>query len=229
MDAVNNFIITFLGAVVNLVVGHFLGALAIIVIGQFVIRALTRTMRMTAIRTRAKPALVDLSVAAVQGIGLLVILSGSLQALGLDQIALAVGGSISLIALGVASAASGNLGDIIAGVFLASDPDFGTGFTISTSDIVGTIEHVDLRKTRIRTPDGRLHVVPNKEVESHPWIVEQRPGPITPAPLFRGRGRPQAAPPAVTPPAQPPANQPLDPREPPPDSGATRINHPPAQ
>jgi len=41
LDAVNNFIITFLGAVVNLVVGHFLGALAIIVIGQFVIRALT--------------------------------------------------------------------------------------------------------------------------------------------------------------------------------------------
>jgi len=32
LDAVNNFIITFLGAVVNLVVGHFLGALAIIVI-----------------------------------------------------------------------------------------------------------------------------------------------------------------------------------------------------
>jgi small conductance mechanosensitive channel len=170
-------------------------------------------MRFGAVRTRIKPAIVDLGVASVQGIGILVILSASLQALGLDQIALAVGGSLSLIALGVATAASGNLGDIIAGVFLASDPDFGTGFVITTNGITGSIEHVDLRKTRIRTEDGKLHIIPNKSVEGNSWIVEQRPGAITPTPLFRGRSHPNQ------PPGQPPPRPPIDP-------GVTQPNRP---
>ncbi len=213
MESVVSFVTTFAGAVLSFVLTKLVGALAIVILGNYAIRLITRTMRITGTRTRIKPALIDLGIASAQGIGLLVILSGSLQALGLDQIALAVGGSISLIALGVATAASGNLGDIIAGVFLASDPDFGTGFVISTNGITGSIEHVDLRKTRIRTEDGKLHVVPNKSVESNTWIVEQRPNAAAPVPLFRGRGRPGSG--AATPP--PP--HPFDP-------GATQPNHP---
>ncbi len=216
MQVVLNFIGNFLAAVYAFTVSHLIGALAIVVGGQIVIRILTRTLRFTSARTRVKPALIDLSVASLQGIGILVILSGALQALGLDQIALAIGGSISLIALGVATAASGNLGDIIAGVFLASDPDFGTGFVITTNGITGSIEHVDLRKTRVRTEDGRLHIVPNKSVESNSWIVEHRPGAVIPAPLFRGRGHPNQ-------PGQPPQSLP----RPPADLGTTQPHRPP--
>lgn len=182
MDTITNQAGTFLITAI----GHVLGALAIVIGGSIAISVVVRGARLSAIQARVKPTLIDLSVAGLRGIGLLVILSGALQSLGLDQIALAIGGSISLIALGVATAASGNLGDIIAGVFLASDPDFGTGFTISTNGIIGVIEHVDLRKTRLRTADGKLHVLPNKIVESNDWIVESRPNSAAPAPLFRG-------------------------------------------
>jgi moderate conductance mechanosensitive channel len=123
------------------------------------------------------------------------IIAGVLQSLGLNRIALAVGGTISLVALGIASAAAGNLGDIIAGVFLASDPDFGTGFTITSKEITGTIERIDLRKTRIRAADGKLHIVPNKMIESEIWIVEGRP--TAPPPLIQmPRRRSSAEPPA---------------------------------
>lgn len=182
MDTFVNQAGTFLGTALE----HVLGALAIVIGGSIAIALVVRAARLSAVQARVKPTLIDLSVAGLRGIGLLVILSGALQSLGLDQIALAIGGSISLIALGVATAASGNLGDIIAGVFLASDPDFGTGFTISTNGIVGVIEHLDLRKTRLRTADGKLHVLPNKLVESNDWIVEGRPNSAAPAPLFRG-------------------------------------------
>lgn len=182
MDAITNQI----GPFLITLFGHVLGAATIVVGGIIAISLIVRAARVSAIQARVKPALIDLSIAGLRGIGLLVVLSGALQSLGLDQIALAIGGSISLIALGVATAASGNLGDIIAGVFLASDPDFGTGFTISTNGIIGVIEHVDLRKTRLRTADGKLHVLPNKAVESNDWIVEGRPVPATPTPLFRG-------------------------------------------
>jgi small-conductance mechanosensitive channel len=193
-------------------VSHILAAVGIVVFGWLAISLAARTIRAGGKEARIKPALIDLAVAGLRGIGLLVMLSSTLQVLGLDSIALAVGGSISLIALGIATAANGNLGDIIAGVFLASDPDFGTGFAITTNTITGVIEHVDLRKTRIRAADGRLHIMPNKLVEGNTWVVEARPSPTNAPPLFRGL--PQIPLPHRNPqPAQP--TQPTQPHQPP--------------
>jgi len=162
-------------ALVTQVLPGILGALALIFGGSFVLSIVLRGVTATARRARVKAALIDLLAAAVTAGGWILIIAGVLQSLGLNQIALAVGGTISLVALGIASAAAGNLGDIIAGVFLASDPDFGTEFTITSKEITGTIERIDLRKTRIRASDGKLHIVPNKMIESEIWIVEGRP------------------------------------------------------
>ncbi len=172
--------------VITQVVPGVLGALAAIIIGSYVLRIIVRITSIGAQRAHVKPALIDLMTAAITGAGWILIAASVLQSLGLNQIALAVGGSISLVALGIASAASGNLADIIAGVFLASDPDFGTGFTVKSSEIEGVIERIDLRKTRIRGTDGKLHVVPNKDIESKVWIVEQRP-PLPPPLIQRPR------------------------------------------
>ena len=193
-------------------VSHILAAVGTVILGILVISIAARTVRATGKEARIKPALLDLAIAGIRGIGWLVILSSALQSLGLDSIALAIGGSISLIALGISTAANGNIGDIIAGVFLASDPDFGTGFAISTNTITGVIEHVDLRKTRIRAADGRLHIMPNKLVEGNIWVVEARPSPTTAPPLFRGL--PQIPLPHRTPQPGQPA-QPTQPTQPP--------------
>jgi len=185
-----------------------LGAAALLIFGSIGLRIAVRGIAATARRSGVKPALVDLIKAAVQATGYILMLAGMLQLLGLNQIALALGGSISLVALGIATAASGNLGDIIAGVFLASDPDFGNGFRIKSGDVEGVIEQIDLRKTRIRATDGKLYIVPNKEIENKVWIVEARPG-AQPAPSFLPhRHRPQ--PPAgQQQPPQPPPNPPV--------------------
>lgn len=158
-----------------------IGAIAIVLGGSWALSMTRRVVGAAAQRAHVKPALIDLLLASMTGIGWVVIIAGVLQSLGLNQIALAVGGSISLAALGIASAASGNLGDIIAGIFLASDPDFGNGFTVTSGDLSGVIERIDLRKTRIRAPDGKLHVVPNKKIENEVWIVEARPAAQPPA------------------------------------------------
>lgn len=160
---------------VTQVLPAILGAVAIVFSGSFFLSLLLRIVGATARRARIKATMIDLLQAALTFGGWVLIIAGVLQALGLNAIALAVGSSISLVALGVAGAASGNLGDIIAGIFLASDPDFGNGFTIKSGDVQGVIEHIDLRKTRIRASDGKLHVVPNKKIENEVWIVENRP------------------------------------------------------
>jgi small-conductance mechanosensitive channel len=171
---------------VTQVLPAILGAIAIVLGGSFFLSLLLRIVGAAARRARVKSAMIDLMQAALTFGGWILITAGVLQALGLNAIALAVGSSISLVALGVAGAASGNLGDIIAGIFLASDPDFGNGFTIKSGDVQGVIEHIDLRKTRIRAPDGKLHVVPNKKIENEVWIVENRP-PAPPPLIQRGR------------------------------------------
>jgi small conductance mechanosensitive channel len=178
--------------VFTVVLPGIIGAALTLVIGNWLLRLLVRVAGAAATRARIKPALVDLMKAAITAIGWIFIFAGVLQSLGMNEIAIALGGTIGLVALGISSAASGNLGDIIAGVFLASDPDFGTGFQITTGNgdnrLTGVIERIDLRKTRIRGTDGKLHIVPNKQIENNIWVVERSFG----APDLAGRRSPQA-------------------------------------
>lgn len=195
-QAVANFIKPIYDLLVTQILPGLLGAVLAIIGGSLVLRFAVRLARMAATRARIKPALVDLIGGAVTVAGWIIIIASMLQSLGLNQIALAVGSSLSVATLGITLALSGNLGDIISGLFLASDPDFEIGFTITTGTLTGVIERLDLRKTRIRTPDGKLHVVPNKSIESEKWIVEQRIAPPPPIninlpniPHLPGRGR----------------------------------------
>jgi small-conductance mechanosensitive channel len=166
---------TLVELIITQVLPGVLAAVLLLLAGRFLINTAVRVVEITARRSRVKQAQIDLLKATTRAIGLILLLAGVLQALGLSQLALALGGTISFVALGIATAASGNLGDIIAGVFLASDPDFGNGFRIKTGEIDGVIEQIDLRKTRVRADDGKLYVIPNKEIENKVWIVQARP------------------------------------------------------
>src|SRR5262245_22638190 len=111
---------------VNLVLTQILpvgvACLLLVVIGNWVLRTIVRAVESAMRRGRVRQAQIDLAKAAIVATGWVMIIAGVLQTLGLNQIALAVGGTISLIALGLSTSASGSLNDIIAGIFLASDP-----------------------------------------------------------------------------------------------------------
>jgi len=51
-------------------------------------------------------------------------------------------------------------GDIIAGIFLASDEDFKVGYTATAAGVTGPIKSVDLRKSRIVAEDVRSSARP---------------------------------------------------------------------
>ncbi len=48
------------------------------------------------------------------------------------------------------------------------------GYTVTAAGISGVIERIGLRKMRIRAEGGKLNVVPNKAVETAPWVVVAR-------------------------------------------------------
>jgi small conductance mechanosensitive channel len=55
-------------------------------------------------------------------------------------------------------------GSLISGMFLVADPDFNVGDYIEWPGGEGTIEAVDFRVTRVRTPDNETIAVPNTEL-----------------------------------------------------------------
>jgi small conductance mechanosensitive channel len=59
------------------------------------------------------------------------------------------------------------LGSLVSGVFLISDPDFNVGDWISWPGGEGTVEAIDFRVTRIRTPDNETLTVPNTELTTN--------------------------------------------------------------
>src|SRR5437868_8472892 len=93
---------TLLALFITQVLPGILGALALIFGGSLVLSIVTRTASAAARRAHVKPALIDLMIAAIAAGGWILIIAGILQSLGLNQIALAVGGTISLVALGIA-------------------------------------------------------------------------------------------------------------------------------
>jgi small-conductance mechanosensitive channel len=209
MDQIRVWVETLLTLLITDLIPRLFGVAMILIFGSILLNIVTRLIGLTATRARVKTAIIDLTRAAVSLIGWTLIIAGIMGQIGLSELSLALGGTISFIALGIATAANGNLADIIAGVFLASDPDFGNGFTVTSNNIAGRIERIDLRKTRIRAADGKLYIVPNRKIESEVWIVEGRPEEPPPVNIFpRGfpiPGRRRDQPPQQSP-QQPGAN-----------------------
>ncbi|MFC5277380.1 mechanosensitive ion channel family protein [Halorubrum rubrum] len=58
-------------------------------------------------------------------------------------------------------------GSLISGIFLVADPDFNVGDWIAWPGGEGTVEAVDFRVTRVRTPNNETIAVPNTELTSN--------------------------------------------------------------
>jgi small-conductance mechanosensitive channel len=87
-----------------------------------------------------------------------------LSVVGLNEIAAALGTASGFLALGVSYALSEMIADAVAGVYLLRDPDFNPGDTVTAGDTTGTVERIELRKTRIDV-EGDTVVRANGEIE----------------------------------------------------------------
>lgn len=88
-----------------------------------------------------------------------------LKIVGLGDVAASLGRAAGFIGLGVAFALKEMIADTVAGVYLLRDPDFNRGDVVDTASIAGTAARIDRRKSRIRTEDGELIVLANRDVE----------------------------------------------------------------
>jgi small-conductance mechanosensitive channel len=87
-----------------------------------------------------------------------------LSNLGFNITSMVAGLGISGIA--VALAAQAVLGDLFAAVAIYLDKPFVVGDGIKIGDIAGTVEHIGVKTTRVRSVNGELLVFPNSTLTS---------------------------------------------------------------
>ncbi len=103
----------------------------------------------------------------------------------LDAAVIMVGVLITLGALGLTSMVAGMLtaagragiiigfaikdtaANFISGMLLLADHPFSLGDVVSVGNVLGTVENIALRSTRIRSPDGTVTTVPNSVIAAN--------------------------------------------------------------
>lgn len=92
-----------------------------------------------------------------------------LSVVGMEQIAASLGSAAGFLALGVSYALSNVIADVVAGVYLLRDKDFMPGDEVDIGGTVGTVQSIELRKTRLTVNDGEDTMVRNNAEIEKKW------------------------------------------------------------
>jgi small-conductance mechanosensitive channel len=154
-----------------------------LVVGIVVIRLVHRLVRLILKATQVQPGLRYVLTSLMDILLWIILVMYLLGQLGLSQAILLVPGALAVLGIALAAGGSTLVSDIAAGLYLAGDHDFNVGDEIAVMNdrpIVGVIERMDARRTRLRDHEGRLHVIPNSIVERKEWVVVRKRHEVTP-------------------------------------------------
>ncbi len=97
--------------------------------------------------------------------------------------------SVGILGIAIGFGAQQLIRDFLAGIFITIEDQYGIGDIIETSEVVGTVEAMNLRITRVRAEDGTIWYLRNGEILR---VGNRSQGnyipPVTP-PAGRGRQR----------------------------------------
>lgn len=71
---------------------------------------------------------------------------------------------LGVVGIAVGFGAQSLVKDVINGLFILMDNQFGIGDVVKVGDIKGLVEEVNLRRTILRDIDGAVHYIPNGEI-----------------------------------------------------------------
>lgn len=139
--------------------------------GYLVIKILQSALAVslkTAHVNRAMLQIVQSTVNVILWLGVIALI---FQSLGLNQIAIALSGSVAIIGLGIATGANKLVSDVLSGLYLAKNRDFKIGQHIKIAEVEGKVHSLDSRKVRILSADGSLFVIPNAKFDEQTWQI----------------------------------------------------------
>jgi small-conductance mechanosensitive channel len=72
--------------------------------------------------------------------------------------------SLGIVGLAISFGAQGLIKDVINGLFILMENQYGIGDVVKVGGISGLVEEVNLRRTILRDLDGIVHYIPNSEI-----------------------------------------------------------------
>src|SRR5690554_1752830 len=120
---------------------------------------------------KTDPAVVLLVTSSIRFIAWVFGFTAIFNALGLNQIALTLGGTVALVGMGLATGLNTIPQDLLAGIFLITDDDFTVGKRIKSGAMEGVLKEVTIRKTKIVDAEGKLHVIPNRSIDGAVYTI----------------------------------------------------------
>ena len=152
--------------------GSALGAIGVFVLSWLAASLLRRAFERLGSHLGADRA----AAAAALGKSIYITLIGlgglsALGTLGIDVSALIAGLGLTGFALGFALKDA--LANLLAGMLLLLYRPFGHGDTISVSGFTGIVTGIDLRYITLRTPEGKIVLLPNQTVFSNAIVLEK--------------------------------------------------------
>ena len=87
-----------------------------------------------------------------------------LTVFGVDITSIIAVASVGSVAIGFG--AQNLVQDIISGIFILMEDQYGVGDVIEISGLSGSVEHIGIRTTILRSIDGNVHIIPNGQIKA---------------------------------------------------------------
>lgn len=146
-------------------------ALIVLLISWVLIRRYKKILQAMLSRGKMDPILINLVLSGSVAAGWIVSISLVFSILGFNTIAIALSGSLGLIALGLASSANNVVSDLYGGISLIAESSIRVGRRIRAAGVEGRIIDMNIRKLRLMDDAGNIHIIPNKAVDGATIVV----------------------------------------------------------
>lgn len=146
-EALKEYIVPLIRMVLTLVIGH--------VIAAYLVRLLKKALG----RSKTDPSLADFLAKTLNIVMHVLIILSALSSIGISTTGILA--ALSAAAVGIAVALKDSLSNVAGGILLLIAPRFSTGDFIEAGGQSGTVLHVDLIHTTIKTPDHKQVSIPN--------------------------------------------------------------------
>lgn len=147
---------------------NILLAAVVLVIGFFVARYIEKFASKAINRFSYNKTLNNLFISIIYIFSLGIVIFIALSILNLDKAITTILGGAGLLGLAFAFAFQDIAANFMSGVFISFRKPVSVGNIVKIKDFMGKIESINLRDTVIRTFQGQMVIIPNKEVFQNP-------------------------------------------------------------
>jgi small-conductance mechanosensitive channel len=157
----------------NILIHNVPAALIALLVGLLIIRILSWISHAIIRRTHLTKSVKEIISFVIDGLLAVFLLIVVLQTLGLSNLALVFSAFVAAAGVALGSGGTALIGDMVGGINLSHDRDFGMGDIVQVGEdkVEGEVVGMSMRRTRIKDANGHIHSFPNTAIERKEYVL----------------------------------------------------------